>query len=138
MNKIVMCFVCVLFLMPSMTATATELVYTPINPSFGGSPLNGQWLLASAQAQNKLTEPKPERTLLEDFQKSLTRQVIHRLSAEIVNSVFGEDSIFDESSGTSLSIGEFGINVTTDDNGLIIEVLDTGSGNTTTVEIPFP
>ena len=33
-------------------ANATELVYTPINPSFGGSPLNGAWLLGNAQAQN--------------------------------------------------------------------------------------
>ena len=28
---------------------ATELVYTPVNPSFGGNPLNGTWLLNNAQ-----------------------------------------------------------------------------------------
>jgi hypothetical protein len=38
------------------TAWATELVYTPINPSFGGNPLNGQFLLGIAQAQNSFTE----------------------------------------------------------------------------------
>ena len=39
-----------------VTAWATELVYTPINPSFGGNPLNGQFLLNEAQAQNNFTE----------------------------------------------------------------------------------
>ena len=36
---------------------ATELVYTPINPSFGGNPLNGTWLLNNAQAQNDFDDP---------------------------------------------------------------------------------
>ena len=36
---------------------ATELVYTPINPSFGGNPLNGTWLLNNAQAQNDYDDP---------------------------------------------------------------------------------
>ena len=38
------------------TAWATELVYTPINPSFGGNPANGQFLRGIAQAQNSFTE----------------------------------------------------------------------------------
>lgn len=32
-------------------ASASELVYRPINPSFGGDPLNGNWLLSQATAQ---------------------------------------------------------------------------------------
>ena len=35
-------------LLLSAGANATELVYTPVNPSFGGSPLNGAWLLGNA------------------------------------------------------------------------------------------
>ena len=38
-------------------AQATELVYTPVNPSFGGNPLNGTWLLNNAQAQNDHDDP---------------------------------------------------------------------------------
>lgn len=44
-------------LFTAQLANATELVYTPVNPSFGGSPLNGAWLLGSAQAQNKKKDP---------------------------------------------------------------------------------
>ncbi len=33
------------------TAAASELVYKPVNPTFGGDPLNGNWLLSQATAQ---------------------------------------------------------------------------------------
>ncbi len=33
------------------SAIASELVYRPINPSLGGDPLNGNWLLSQATAQ---------------------------------------------------------------------------------------
>ncbi|MEO3997431.1 curli assembly protein CsgF [Mesorhizobium sp. CAU 1732] len=32
-------------------ASASELVYRPVNPSFGGDPLNGNWLLSQATSQ---------------------------------------------------------------------------------------
>src|SRR3546814_19165767 len=32
---------------------AEQLIYTPVNPSFGGSPLNGPYLLNSAMAQQR-------------------------------------------------------------------------------------
>jgi len=35
------------------TSTASELVYKPINPNFGGDPLNGNSLLSQATAQAK-------------------------------------------------------------------------------------
>ena len=38
---------------------ATELVYTPVNPSFGGNPLNGTWLLNNAQALRSYYRSSP-------------------------------------------------------------------------------
>lgn len=35
------------------TGFASELVYRPINPSLGGDPLNGNWLLSQASAQGE-------------------------------------------------------------------------------------
>lgn len=35
------------------SAWASELVYRPVNPSLGGDPLNGNWLLSQATAQTK-------------------------------------------------------------------------------------
>jgi curli production assembly/transport component CsgF len=34
-------------------ATASEIVYHPVNPSFGGSGLNGSYLLSQAQGQGQ-------------------------------------------------------------------------------------
>ncbi|MBZ9701735.1 MULTISPECIES: curli assembly protein CsgF [unclassified Mesorhizobium] len=34
------------------TSTASELVYKPVNPNFGGDPLNGNALLSQATAQS--------------------------------------------------------------------------------------
>jgi curli production assembly/transport component CsgF len=35
------------------TSAASELVYKPVNPTFGGDALNGNWLLSQATAQTK-------------------------------------------------------------------------------------
>ncbi|QIJ73153.1 curli assembly protein CsgF [Methylobacterium sp. NI91] len=34
-----------------LPALATDLVYRPVSPTFGGNPLNGSFLLSTAQAQ---------------------------------------------------------------------------------------
>lgn len=50
--KIVAAMVGVVALAAGMAAAqASELVYRPINPSLGGDPLNGNWLLSQATAQ---------------------------------------------------------------------------------------
>lgn len=41
------------FLTPAL---ATEQVYHPISPTFGGNPLNGPFLLSTAQAQGEGTK----------------------------------------------------------------------------------
>ena len=45
----------------SFSVSATEIIYTPINPSFGGNPLNANMLLSKAQAQNKHRAPVVEK-----------------------------------------------------------------------------
>ncbi|MBB3458613.1 hypothetical protein FHT86_006939 [Rhizobium sp. BK313] len=37
-------------------ASASQLVYKPVNPAFGGDPQNGSWLLSQASAQGKAAE----------------------------------------------------------------------------------
>jgi curli production assembly/transport component CsgF len=34
-------------------ATGSQLVYRPIDPAFGGDPLNGSWLIAAASGQSE-------------------------------------------------------------------------------------
>lgn len=54
------------------SAMASQLVYTPVNPSFGGYALNGPYLLSIAQQQAKKNAPDPLAGLdLSAFNESL-------------------------------------------------------------------
>lgn len=67
---------------------ATELIYTPVNPAFGGSPLNSATLLNAANAQNKHKDPEEaasrassQRTPLEQFNETLQRSILSRVAS---------------------------------------------------------
>ena len=144
MKKLLKFVVCGLLLAPVSISRATELIWTPINPSFGGSPYNASWLLASAQAQNSYGDGSsgssfsfPESDLLEDFEKSLNRQLLSRLSRKIVDEAFGEDSLLPEGETEArYTIGDYEIYVTID-GGISLTLTDILTGNTTTVQIPY-
>lgn len=90
--KIILTMAATLLLLP-LTGFATELVYTPINPSFGGNPLNGPVLMNSAQAQNDLEDPNaPERltdskSALQQFNEMLQRSILSRISTAVTGNV---------------------------------------------------
>ena len=72
------------------SVSASELVYTPVNPVFGGNPLNGTWLLGNAQAQNDHSTPSPGlgsgytgSTALERF----TAQLESRLLSDLMTNI---------------------------------------------------
>ena len=46
----------------SLSAFAGDLVYQPINPSFGGDPFVGSYLLSKAQSQDTNTDPNARRS----------------------------------------------------------------------------
>ena len=93
MNKIHI-FLLQISIVASVTAagaSATEMIYTPINPSFGGNPNNGPLLLSAAQAQNGYKDPSitvaADLTPLQQFNQSLQRSVLSRLSAAATTSL---------------------------------------------------
>ena len=113
-------------LLLSAGASATELVYTPINPSFGGSPLNGAWLLGNAQAQNSKKDPDAlDRSSLLGNQSSLDRltsQLESRLLGELLAGVGRGET------GT-LTTEDFVVRVYNGDAGvLIVEITDRLTG----------
>jgi curli production assembly/transport component CsgF len=77
-------------------AAATELVYVPVNPAFGGSPLNGSVLLGTAQATNKHKGPDAsgyggigKQNPLQQFSETLERSILSQLSSAAVSHVMG-------------------------------------------------
>ncbi|MCF7500006.1 MULTISPECIES: curli assembly protein CsgF [Pseudoalteromonas] len=120
------------------TSWATELVYTPINPSFGGSPLNGNMLLSKAQSQNKHKAPIIEQNYADKFQDSLERTYLNRMVREITDMAFGEevdDSIFNGDS--SFITGDYEIQIITSTTDTItVRITSILDGTVTVIEVP--
>ena len=140
---VVCSIVCGLFFVSADVANATELVWVPINPSFGGPSYNATWLMASAQAQNKLVEKtKPYTTStidpIEDFERRLNSQILYRLSNKIVDEAFGEEGLLPEGeTQAQYTVGTFSVDITTDMAQITVRLTDITTGNTTTVEVPY-
>ena len=77
-------------LLMHLPAVATDLVYTPTNPAFGGSPLNGSHMLAAAQAQNPYRAPT--NSPLQNFNNALQQAILNRLSSMTIATMFGTGS----------------------------------------------
>ncbi len=75
-------------------ALASPLVYVPVNPSFGGNPLNGSTLLGEAQAQNDYKAPVNQRTpaeRLEAFEQALQNAVLSRVQSAAIRQIVNID-----------------------------------------------
>ncbi|MCA9472571.1 MAG: curli assembly protein CsgF [Nitrospirales bacterium] len=114
---------------------ASELRHQFINPNFGGNPFNAQPLLNSAVLQNSFEEAETsDTTVLGDFQSRLDRAILNRLSREVVAEVFGEES--DLQAGT-FNTGNFEVEISEDVDGVTIGIVDTLTGDTTQIQVPF-
>ncbi len=118
-------------LLLSAGASATELVYTPVNPSFGGSPLNGAWLLGNAQAQNSKKDPDAiDRSSLAGTSAldRFTSQLESRLLADLLNKM-------DDPNGGSLITDDFIVNVVNLDGNLTVEITDRLTGEVSEIVV---
>ncbi len=113
----------------STIASASELVYTPVNPNFGGNPLNGTYLLNNAQAQNKEKDPDgygyEAPSDLDRLASSLQSRLLGQLLADMGNGNTG-----------SIVTDEFSMVVSDDGGGgLVIVITDLATGETTTIAV---
>ncbi|MFW5708003.1 MAG: curli production assembly/transport component CsgF [Bacteroidota bacterium] len=118
-------------------AQAQDFVYRPVNPAFGGNYLNYQWMLSSAQAQSDFKEETPERDPfsrdpLADFEASLSRQILNQISRQLTVDQFGDGPLTEG----QYAFGNYEIEVSPGLEGLVIYILDTATGNETTITIP--
>ena len=76
------------------SGSAQELVYTPVNPSFGGNPFNSAHLLGVANAQDDTEAPTassssdPQADL---FIRQLQSRLLSGLASEVANAIFGDN-----------------------------------------------
>ncbi|MGL4752710.1 MAG: curli assembly protein CsgF [Aeromonadaceae bacterium] len=113
-----------------MTASASELIYRPTNPSFGGNPLNSSHLLGTANAQNDYKDPSTGSSsgtsALDRLTSSLQSRLVSQLLADI-----GKDG----SQSGSLVTDEFAINVVDEDGTLAVSITDRSTNETTMIEV---
>jgi curli production assembly/transport component CsgF len=119
------------------SAQAQEFVYQPINPAFGGSPGNTQYLLNTANNQNPFEGgggfDRFRDDPLQNFEDRLQRQVLNQLSREVIQNRFGDIDLTQEG---SFNFERFTVDVTPGPSGINIRVFNKQTGESTTVEVP--
>ncbi|MEL7292418.1 MAG: curli assembly protein CsgF [Pseudomonadota bacterium] len=113
----------------TFTTLATELVYTPINPSFGGNALNSSHLFGVANAINDYQAPLDEsgfesESSLERLANSLESRLISQLLADVGNGNTGQ-----------LETDDFFLNIVDDSGSLIVQIVDKVSGESTEIKV---
>ncbi|BDL41810.1 curli assembly protein CsgF [Methylorubrum sp. GM97] len=141
--------VCAAFTLAS-SAAAGPLNYQPVNPSFGGSPLNGGWLQSQATAQNifvrkrQLADAVAQAALqaqqrqtatspASNFAAIINARLLAAVADRITNAIFGENAQPSGTfvvQGTTISFQQVAGNVQ-------ITVNDGASSSTVTVPLGF-
>ncbi|MDA0106641.1 curli production assembly protein CsgF [Vibrio sp. La 4.2.2] len=114
----------------SPLALASELVYTPVNPTFGGNPLNSTILINHANAINDYQDPNAssfdfeEESALDRLASSLESRLISQLLADIGNGNTGQ-----------LETDDFFLNVVDDSGTLLVQIVDKATGESTEISV---
>ena len=115
---------------------AQQFTYKPNNPAFGGGTFNYNWLLSSATAQNGFKTDDNARDVqsdLERFNDKVNSQLLSQISRAILQQQLGD---FNESG--SFIFGSLNVEIFESLEGLVVNILDTLTGEQTQVIIPNP
>lgn len=119
---------------------ASEMVYSPINPSFGGSPLYGNTLLNSALATNKHKEKEDglnsgslfgTKSPLEQFNDTLERSILSQLASSATSQILQNGQLVPG----SVETGNFRIDVVDIGGMLTVTTTDKVTGASTSFQV---
>lgn len=113
-----------------LSGYAGELVYQPINPSFGGDPFNGSYLLGKAQAQDTNKDPNLRRST----PTSATERLLQSLESRLISQLIADVSSGDVNQG-SFDSEEFGVVVSDEGGELVVRVVDKLTGDVTNISV---
>lgn len=115
-------------------ASASSITYRPTNPSFGGDPFNGSYLLGVASANNHYVKPREETNPLDNFERTITSSLLNRISLQIADQIFGENG---QTSG-QFQLGNTLLSYQRNGDVVDITIYDGVTGQTTTISVPAP
>ncbi len=114
----------------SLKSTAGELIYEPLNPSFGGDPFMGSYLLGKAQSQD--TNSDPNARSIEPL--SSTERLIQSLESRLISQLISDVGAGEIGEG-SFDSGEFSVVVRDEGGQLIVRVVDKVTGDVTNISV---
>ena len=111
-------------------AQAGNLIYQPINPSFGGDPFVGSYLLGKAQAQDTTTDPNTRSVQ----SLSSTERLLQNLESRLISQLISDVSRGEVDEG-SFDSDEFGVVVSDSSGQLVVRVVDKITGDVTKISV---
>lgn len=126
-------FLAILFCTPAMA----DLVYRPINPSFGGDPFNSNHLQGLAATQNQFKDDgesssSSSQSATERFVSMLQSRLYSSLASQVAGAIFGEDA---QPSGT-IVFDDQQISFVNTGTQIQLTVTDFSTGKVTNISIP--
>ncbi len=132
--------------MGAASTQAADILYTPVNPSFGGNPLNSSHLFSAANAQRTATASDANRGTgtttgiggttqdrnAELFIRQLESRLISGLSSQVAEAIFGENP---QDAGT-VTFGDTQVAFERTLDSIRLTIDDFGAGTTTVIEVP--
>lgn len=124
------CASCLLFCVHAKA----ELTYRPVNPSFGGNPLNSSHLQGTATAQKifKETPDSNAQSPSDRFLSMLQSRLYSSLASQVSEAIFGDDA---QPSGT-IVFDDQQVSFVNDGTAIHITVTDFSTGQVTSIVVP--
>ena len=127
--------IALLTVMNCYSPASADLLYKPINPSFGGDAFNSNHLQGLATSQNEYKESKSSgssQTTTERFLAMLESRLYSSLASQVAEAIFGENA---QPSGT-LQFDDQQISFVNDGTAIRLTVTDFTTGQVTNIVIP--
>ena len=117
------------------SARASDMVYTPTNPSFGGNPFNSSHLLGVANAINKYKDPTTSTNSdpAAQFLRTLQSRLLSSLASQITDVIFGEDA---QESGL-IKFGDQEISFVRGVDSVTLTISDLATGSVSEIVVPI-
>ncbi|AVI61904.1 curli assembly protein CsgF [Halomonas sp. GFAJ-1] len=122
--------VATLLLCSPLVVQAGELIYRPLNPSFGGDPFMGSYMLGKAQAQDTNTDPNARRTQ----PLSPTQRLIQNLESRLISQLISDVGRGEISNG-GFDSDDFSVVVSDAGGELTVRVVDKLTGDVTSISV---
>lgn len=125
----------IICLLLGSAAAAQDVVYQPVNPTFGGNPFNSNHLLGVANAQNDYRDPRTtsNSSQADIFARQLQSRLLSALSSQIIDAIFGENP---QESGT-ISFGGQTIKFFRSLDSVTLTITNQETGEETVIVVPL-